>query len=49
MIKINLATISNQELIVILEKNILKMTKLSAENNVFMFEIDNNNISFLGL
>lgn len=48
LIKINLGNIPNAELIAIFEKNIILMTKFADENENFMFEIDNNSISFLG-
>lgn len=49
LIKINLGNISNTELISIFEKNLYKMAKLAEVNERFMFEIDNDSISFLSL
>jgi predicted nuclease of predicted toxin-antitoxin system len=49
LIKINLGNISNTELISIFEKNLYKMAKLADVNERFMFEIDNDSISFLSL
>lgn len=49
LIKINLGNISNTELISIFEKNLHKMAELADVNERFMFEIDNDSISFLTL